>query len=262
MNENSPLNQALVSMLRPLARLLLRNGVSYKAFAELAKSVFVEVAREEFRIPGRKQSDSRVSVITGLSRKEVKRVQSVPENNGEATLRLFNRAARVIYGWVNDPDFVDGQGEPVRLKMEDDQAAIDFVSLVRRYSGDAPPRAVLDELDRVRAVERHDDGHLSLRTKTYAPPADAAPDKLQFLGDAAAAMIESVDRHWKDSQTPHFHGISVREVPESSLEAFRRAGAEEGKQAVDKLAACLPSEKSDSSGRSRRAGAVVFTFEQ
>lgn len=262
MTDNGHLVRALFTLMRPLARLLLRNGMSYKAFAELAKRVFVEVAREDFRIPGRKQSDSRVSVITGLSRKEVKRVQADVESHTDGELRLHNRAARVIYGWVNDPDFQDGKGEPNRLTMEDENGA-SFTALVRRYSGDAPPRAVLDELDRVHAVERHDDGHLSLTTRQYAPPADAAPEKLDYLGNTAAALITSVDRHWQNGPSTHYQGHFSLQLTESEMEAFRASARTEGPRLLAAAESWQPEQAGGGDGGGRHeAGLVLFSYEK
>ena len=73
-----PLVAAVLRLLRPLARILLRNGVSFSTFSDLAKWTYVDVAAREFGIEGRKQSTSRVSVITGLSRREVMRVRNLP----------------------------------------------------------------------------------------------------------------------------------------------------------------------------------------
>ena len=72
-----PLFAALLKLLRPLVRILLRNGVSHRTFAEIAKWGYVDVAHQEFGLEGRKQSISRVSVLTGLSRKEVMRVRNL-----------------------------------------------------------------------------------------------------------------------------------------------------------------------------------------
>ena len=76
-NKHQILVAAVARLLKPLVRVLLRNGVSYGTFADIAKRQFVEVARNEFSIQGRKQSLSRVSVITGLTRKEVARVSGL-----------------------------------------------------------------------------------------------------------------------------------------------------------------------------------------
>jgi hypothetical protein len=257
MGRNGALREALVTILRPLARLLLRSGVSYKAFAELAKSVFVDVARHEFRIPGRKQSDSRISVITGLSRKEVKRVQTEPLDQGEGPLRLHNRAARVIYGWTQDPDFQGSDGQPRHLTMEEGKSP-NFLDLVRRYSGDAPPRAILDELDRVHAVERHDDGSLSLHRLSYEAPVAEPADKLAFLGRAGEALLASVDRHWGSKGHCHIM-IEQDGLDEAGVEAFRAYMREQGPKAVVDFQAWLKARNSGAAGR--RSGVLLVSYD-
>src|SRR5512139_3152579 len=138
---------AVTTLLRPLVRLLLRNGISYRTFSDIAKRVYVTVAAEEFGIPGRKQSKSRISILTGLSRKEVLRVSRLPSPDDLGAVERYNRAARVVGGWVRDPRFNPGSGQPMDLPFDGEGTC--FGELVRIYSGDAPSRAVLDELLRV-----------------------------------------------------------------------------------------------------------------
>src|SRR5512134_2585040 len=109
---------AVTSMLRPLVRLLLGYGIPYKTFSDIAKSVYVDVATEEFGIPGRKQSKSRVSIITGLSRKEVLRVTRLPSPDDLGATERYNRAARVMAGWVRDPRFNRESGQPLELPFD------------------------------------------------------------------------------------------------------------------------------------------------
>jgi len=134
-------------------RLLLRNGVAYADFSDVARRVFVEVASDDFGLPGRKQSVSRVSVLTGVNRKEVKRLLEEPEQN-EAITKDNNRAARVVSGWMRDKDFQSGKGKSAKPKKLDWGNSLDggFEDLVKRYSGDMTARAILDELLRVGAV--------------------------------------------------------------------------------------------------------------
>ena len=98
------LSAAILRLLRPLIRILLRNGVSYGTFSDLVKWVYVDVASKEFGINGRKQTTSRVSVITGLSRKEVMRVRKIPRPDDRASSERYNRAARVIAVVVREHD--------------------------------------------------------------------------------------------------------------------------------------------------------------
>src|SRR3972149_5806799 len=117
----TPINKALSAAVRrlllPLGRLLLRNGVSYGPFADLAKWVFVDVAAREFGVPKRKQSDARISIITGLTRKEVARVKHIETPYDTAAAEQYNRAARVISGWVGDGRYTDAEGRPPGLPV-------------------------------------------------------------------------------------------------------------------------------------------------
>jgi hypothetical protein len=137
MDTKQALSAAIRKLLRPLVRILLRNHISFGAFSDLAKRVYVEVAIEEFGLPNRKQSVSRVSILTGLSRKEVGRVRQLPIPNDAEAVGRYNRAARVVTGWVRDEFFSDGQANPAVLAVEGTGST--FAELVRRFSGDAGP---------------------------------------------------------------------------------------------------------------------------
>src|SRR5512140_1048053 len=184
------LSAAVASLLRPLVRLLLRNGIPYRTFSDIAKRVYVDVAMEEFGIPGRKQSKSRVSILTGLSRKEVLRVRRLPSQDDLGAADMYNRAARVIGGWVRDPRFHPESGHPKDLPFDGDASC--FRELVKRYSGDAPARAVLDELLRVGAVERTPEGKIRLVERSYIPKTGGI-EKIGILGVDTSDLIATID---------------------------------------------------------------------
>ena len=106
------LSAALSRILRPLIRILLRHGVSYNSFADVAKAIYVDVAMSEFGIEGRKPSISRASVITGLTRKEVMRVRQNPRPEDQAMTEQYNRAARVISAWLRVQPFAAQDRSP------------------------------------------------------------------------------------------------------------------------------------------------------
>ncbi|MGI9303635.1 MAG: DUF6502 family protein, partial [Gammaproteobacteria bacterium] len=132
-------------------RILLRQGVSFSAFTDVAKRIYVEVAETDFPVEGRQQSASRISVLTGVHRREVARLKKLPPVEEEAVSENANRAVRVISGWLRDERYHDTKGDPDSLPLEGDRS---FGELVKQYSGDIPLRAVADELLRVGAVER------------------------------------------------------------------------------------------------------------
>jgi hypothetical protein len=178
---------ALKKLLKPLVRLLLRNGIAYGEFADLAKQAYIEVANQDFRVPGRKQSLSRVAVITGIHRHEVGK-HLKRETQAPSYTARHNRAARVISGWQSDPDFSDA-GKARVLSIEDE-----FAVMVARHGADVTMRAVLDELERVGAVRRPEEGKVELLVEAFAPQ-DSIEDLIYIFGDCSADLLETLDHN-------------------------------------------------------------------
>jgi hypothetical protein len=226
------LQAAIARMLRPLFRLVLRHSMSYRAFAELAKRVYVDVVVHDFAIEGKKPSISRAAILSGLTRKEVRQLLiDRPAPNGRSAER-YNRAARVLTGWVRDADFHDEHGRPRRLRLAGAQG---FSALVKRYGGDVPARAVLDELTRVGAVRLGDDG-IELLNPAYVPAASAA-DKLAILGSDVADLIDTIDHNIRHGATdPRFQRkVMYEAIPHTALPAFRRVGATQAQRLLERL---------------------------
>jgi hypothetical protein len=124
------LRRALSLMFKPLVRLLIAQGVTHAEFSETAKEVYVEVALRHFEDEG-KVNKSRVAILTGLTRKEVKNVidRALSSDYNEKT---YSRPARVLTGWYSDPAFQGPYGIPLELPYESAEAdSPSFVSLVR-----------------------------------------------------------------------------------------------------------------------------------
>lgn len=183
------LNVSIAALLRPLVRLLLRHGIAYGSFAEIAKRVYVDVAEHDFTLDKRKQTNSRIAVLTGLTRKDVLRILREAESASPPEQK-HHRASRVISGWLNDAEFQDADGNPELLTFEGERRS--FSLLVSRYSGDMPVRAMADELRRVGAISVLDDGLLKLETTAYIPSA-ASPETLAMFGGDVADLMSTVD---------------------------------------------------------------------
>lgn len=254
---------AVLTLLRPLIRLLLRYGIPYGAFADLAKRVYVETAAEEFTIPGRKQSQSRVSVLTGLSRKEVKRVTSLPRPDDQGAVDRYNRAARVISGWTRDPAYRDADGNPAVLEVESPDRS--FAALVRKHSGDVPARAILDELGRVGAVALDDAGRVHLLARAYVPQSGEA-DKLAILGADVSDLIACIDHNLQCSPQEAFfqRKVSYDNLPNAAAREARDLAAERAQRLLEDLDGWMAARDRDSNpqafgeGRSRAALGIYF----
>ncbi len=240
MDQTTPIERAIdlavARLLRPLFRVLLRHGRSYRTFEEVARRTFVEVAMEDFGIPGKKPSVSRASILSGLTRKEVQRLLQTPADDDAPAGEHRNRAARVLTAWVRDADFHDPKGNPRPLDVEGDRG---FAALVKRHSGDMPTRAVLDELLRVGAVERQADGRVALLARGYVPRHDAR-EMVGVLGADVADLIETIDHNLHQAgptgQAPRFQRkVMYRGVPQQALPAFRTLSAERAQALLEQL---------------------------
>jgi hypothetical protein len=174
----------LRALLTELAVVLLPRGVTPKRFGELANSAFVRVAADASRLRNGKVNHSRVAAQTGLSRAEVKRLLKLG-GALESTTSDQTPIKRVITGWRTDRDFAHRGGRPKRLKISGSGRT--FTSLVDRYAGDIPRRAVLDELRRIGAV-KYDGNTLQLQSSLHPL---YRPD-LVFLSPVLPALIDGI----------------------------------------------------------------------
>ena len=263
---NKAISSAVLRLLRPLVRILLRNGMTYGEFSDLAKWVFVDVADKEFGIPGRKQTVSRIAVITGLNRKEVSRVQKIAVPEDDATRRQYNRAARVINGWVRDAAYQNGQGQPAELPFEGETGS--FSALVKAHSGDMPARAVLDELQRVGAVEVTDEGLVRLMARAYVP-LTGETDKLHILGTDTALLLATIDHNLQAPPGGAYYQrkLAYDNLSEEGLAAFRELSAEKAQALLEELDVHLSRMDRDinpdveGDGR-KHAGVGIYYFEE
>ena len=251
-------------LLRPLVRLLLRNGIAFDDFAQVARSVYAEVAREEFTPDGKRPTDSRVAILTGLTRKEVRRLRDEATNPEESpSWGGAHRATRVLSGWFQDPDFTNADGEPSDLNLKDDTQG--FPALVRRYSGDMPTSAMLAELERVHAVRRIGKHTVRLLSRSYVPDS-GDPEGIRMLGSATHDLLETIDTNLsRDADTkPLFQRVVFNNRVDAKMAPlFRRMTNEQGQQFLEMLDDWLATHElpEGQAGDRVRLGVGVYLFQ-
>lgn len=266
MENQSILFSAAIRILAPLVRIFLRNGISYGTFSALVKEAYVKVAMEDFTIEGRKQSISRVSVLTGLHRKEVKKIQeNIVSGNEHPLQEKCNRAARVISGWQLDLDFLDINGRPAQLPVKGN--GVTFETLVKRFSGNMPARAILDELERVGAVTQ-EDGRVQLVAKAYLPKGDEDM-KLHILGTDVGSLIATIDHNLRNDQEQAYlqRKVFYDNLPQEALAQFRELSKAKAQTLLDELDHYLAQQDRDTNpertGTGRHtAGVGIYYFER
>ena len=158
---------AFLVALRPVARILLRFGIGFREFSEVAKTAFVDVATNEYGLRGRPTNMSRVAVMTGLTRKEVRRVRERISRGEHSVAVKTTPLGEVLHRWHSESQFLDASGRPAVLKFSGQGST--FSELVRRYGGDIPAGAMRTELRRVGAVTEDRRGNLSAISRTLHP---------------------------------------------------------------------------------------------
>jgi len=158
---------AFFVILRPIAKILLRCGIGFREFSEVAKAAFVDVASSEYGLRGRPTNISRVAVMTGLTRKEVRRLRDKIENGEHSVVVKSTPLCEVLHRWHSESDFLDSEGRPKSLPFSGERGS--FSSLVKRFGGDIPPGAMRTELRRVGALEENDDGSLNVVKRSVSP---------------------------------------------------------------------------------------------
>src|ERR1044071_1841065 len=109
------LQAPLARLLRPLVRLLVRSGITFPALTDLLRELFVNVAEHDFVLEGKERTDSRVSLLTGIHRKEVARLRGAgaPVHEAPATL---SRTSAIIARWLAAPEFADAKASRCRCR--------------------------------------------------------------------------------------------------------------------------------------------------
>jgi hypothetical protein len=170
----------------------MKAGIGYREFAEISKCAFVDVATTDYGLRGRPTNISRVAVMTGLTRKEVKRLRDKISAGMHADALRVIPPAEILDRWHSDSDYIDDDGRPLSLMF--DGNGPNFTSLVKKYGGDIPPGAMRTELKRVGAIEETDRGDLVV-VKRYFRPVETDDQLQRALSQAIYGLALSIDHN-------------------------------------------------------------------
>ncbi len=158
--------EAVLGLFKPLARLLLRHGVAYPAFAAALKQVFIQAAQDELKSQGRPLTDSAVSLLSGVHRRDVRNLTRLYTAPDPASTASMNMATQVVARWLSQPQYQGADGQALPLTRTTPTGGFD--ALVTGISTDVRPRAVLDEMLRLGIVQESEAG-ISLLDAGFAP---------------------------------------------------------------------------------------------
>ena len=253
-------------VLRPVVKILFRYGISHGEFAEVVKRAFVDVASTEFGIRGRPTNISRVAVITGLTRKEVRRIRDNIEKGQDFVSVKSTPMAEILSRWHAEAEFLDKNGRPKALHFSEGEAS--FSELVRRFGGDVPPGAMRTELKRVGSVEEDAKGRLKVSRRSVVP-AENLDVLITYLVHGAYPLISSIERNLDfdnpQDRAPQFTAYSLR-IRDEDLGRLRRISYDrllEAAESFDDLFIAYESLNADSSNAEGNLVSVgLYYFEE
>lgn len=221
--------ECVLRVMRPLARLLIRNGVHYPAFAQALKAEFLAAAQQELRERGMPQTDSALSLLSGVHRRDVRTLTRLAPAEGAAAGREpLGLAAEVVARWLAEAEYLDGEGHPRALPRGGEAGGFD--KLVGEVSRDVRPRAVLDEMLRLGAVHEDEAGRVVLSADGFAPRQGLEELSWLFsanLHDHLAAASQNLqgDKNFLEQS------IFVDEITPDSVERLHKAAQQAWRQA-------------------------------
>jgi hypothetical protein len=228
----APLLKAARRLMRPLVRLMMRSGLTFPILADMLRSLFVEVAANDILTDPKARTDSRISLLTGVHRKEIRRLRELPADLASGAPNAVTLGSQVIAHWVGTPSFTDDAGRPrplVRIRQDATDGEPSFEALVESVTADVRPRAVLDDLLGHGVVLMDSNGRVQLNTAAFIPRPGGEEQLFYFarnLHDHVAAAVANISA----SAAPRFLDRSVhydRLTPEQAreLEDYARSAA-------------------------------------
>lgn len=191
---------AIEYCLKPIARLCIHFGVDYRNLSEMIKVAFVTVAKEEFKVDGKSQTDSRIALLTGVHRKDVRRLLGrAPEKSQP---RQQGLVANLIAQWLGTPELIDDNGEakPIPRNPHPDHK-FSFMSLASALTNDIHPRALMDECISRGIIKMSDDEMVHLIAESLVPANDI-DEKAHFFGQTIHDHIAAAEHNLNGNQPP------------------------------------------------------------
>src|ERR1700676_3330880 len=223
-NVKTALSVSLRRLLRPLVKIMLREGLTYSHFAAIAQMAFVESAAKDFAGKGMKSSAASVCALTGMTPQEVKTVLVEQERfNSSELLEVSNPFARVLHGWHNDRDYVGPYGFPVDLPFED--SPLSFTNLTNRHAAGVSPQVVLQELKRVGAVTEVGFNVWKPLKQEYIEPS-LSPENLGRMASLVESLLSTLENNTRGKRdgTDLFERTMIVDAPLTSAQLLELQG--------------------------------------
>ncbi len=237
--------QSAHQWLKPLVHVLLSCGITWREFAELAKTTYVEVATDNFGKRGRPTNVSRTAILTGLARRDVRKQREALASAPTTLPGYVTKASLVLSAWHLNREFLDKRGHPAILHMNGKGKS--FAALLERAGGsDVRPSTLLKELVSAGAVRVRPDGRLQALKRDYIPHAmDEQLIRLwgTVVADVATTYVHNLTRTAKTEKRLERSAVNDR-MPVSAVPGFVELIEKESQQFLERIDQWLTAQQS------------------
>jgi hypothetical protein len=218
------------AVMAPIVLWLLRGGVSYPVFADMLKAVYLSAARDELERGGTKPTQSALSTVSGVHRKDV-RALTQPAGVAQPPPRP-PLSSQVLTHWLADPRYRAADGTPRVLPRAG--ARRSFETLCRELSNDVHPRTVLEELLRLGLVALDGERVVAI-ARSFVP--SARLDKLTalFAANAADHIAAAVSNLTLNAPKYLEQSVYADGLTSESIDVLHRAARESWAQAFQSM---------------------------
>ena len=254
---------ALRRLLRPLVQLLLSHQIQYPQLAKLLKAIYVDVAAHEFRIDNRPPTDSRLTLLTGIHRKEIRRLRE-ESPDVDAVPSAVSLGAQLVARWIGSSEFRDAEDRPVPLPRTSKSASEpSFEGLVESVSKAIRSRSVLDEWLQLGIVHRDDQNRICLNVDAFVPE-KGFDEKAFYFGRNLRDHIAAAGANLNGERPPlleravYYGGLTDESICE--LQALSENLGMKALRAVNEKALALKRRDAKREGATRRMTLGVYFF--
>jgi hypothetical protein len=250
---------ALRRVLRPLVRVLVARGITYPMLADILKRTYVEVVERDFRLHERPPTASRVSLLSGVHRKDVRRLAATQVDSAKGAPEAVALGAQLVAAWLTTAQFRDAKGRPRPLaRLASQGGARSFEALVASVSKDIRARGVLDEWLRLGVAELDGKDRVVLRTRAFVP-SRGFDEKAFYLGHNVHDHLAAAAHNLAGEGAPFLErSVHYDALDPASMPALAALAEQTGMQALE--AVNRKAMRSEAADRKKEAPKHRFTF--
>jgi hypothetical protein len=226
--------KALRWQLRPLVRLLIKSGITFPFLADLLKETFIEIAERDFKLEGKEQTDSRINFLTGIHRKDVKRLRN--SNNNNIAPDTASLGAQLVATWIGNDSYLDEKLKPLPLpRLVNKGGSQSFEALVISVNKDIRSRAVLDEWISLGIVSLDKQDRVCLNTGAFVPE-KGFDEKAWFFGENLHDHIAAAAHNMIGEKPPFLErAVFYDQLSEASVNKLKMTADQSGMRLLRKL---------------------------